>query len=209
MYRYQWFLQLSFLVFTLIVTLLGIIIQTKIISSKVAKNIGMLSRISYLLPSNIRINLYYTMIHPCLAYCNLVWASNYQVRLKRLIVLQNRAIRVIIGCLNVSCSTDSLYKQRILKIGQITTLQMNEFMYKHYINILPPIFSNYFTITSQVNPYNLRSSNNYRPIYSRTNIRMFSIKCAGPNAWNLIPFDLWCLPNLSSFKRNLRNYLLD
>src|SRR6218665_2381024 len=117
------FLQLSFLVFTLIVTLLGIIIQ---IASKVAKNIGILSRISYLLPSNIRINLCYTMIHPYLAYCNLVWASNYQAYLKRLIVLQNRVIRVIIGCFNVSCSTDSLYKQlRILKIGQITTFQIN------------------------------------------------------------------------------------
>src|SRR6218665_2615522 len=106
--------------------------HTDQIASKVAKNIGILSRMSYLLPSNIRINLYYTMIYPYLAYCNLVGASNYQVHLKGLIVLQNRAIRVIIGCFNVSCSTDSLYKQlRILKIGQITTLQINEFMYKH------------------------------------------------------------------------------
>src|SRR6218665_3931460 len=32
----------------------------------------------------------------------------------------------------------------ILKIGQITTLQINEFMYKHYNNLLPSIFSNYF-----------------------------------------------------------------
>src|SRR6218665_176218 len=171
--------------------------HTDQISSKVAKNTGILSRISYLLSSNIRINLYYSMIHPFLAYCNLVWASNYQVRLKQLIVHQNLAIRVNIGCFNVSCSTDSLYKQ--LKIGQITTLQINELLYKRYNKLLPPNFSNYFTITFQVNPNNLRSSNNYRPIYSRTNIRMFSIKCAGPNAWNLIPFDLRCLPNLSSF----------
>src|SRR6218665_2752406 len=53
--------------------------HTDQIASKVAKSIGLLSRISYLLPSNIRINLYYTMIHPYLAYCNLVWASNYHV----------------------------------------------------------------------------------------------------------------------------------
>ena len=114
------------------------------------------------------------MIHPYLAYCNLVWASKYQARLKRLVVLQNRTIRVIIGCFKVSCSTDSMYKQlRILKISQITTFQNNEFKYKHY-NVLPPIFSNYFTIIffiiSSKPIYNLRSSNNYRPIYSRTNI---------------------------------------
>lgn len=58
-----------------------------------------------------RANLYYTTIHSHLAYCNLVWASNYQVRLKRLVVHQNRAIRVITGCFNVSCLTDSLHKQ--------------------------------------------------------------------------------------------------
>ena len=73
------------------------------------------------------------MIHPYLAYCNVVWVSNYQARLKWLTVLQNRAIMVIIGCFHVSYSTDSLYTQlRILKIGQITALQINEFMCKHY-----------------------------------------------------------------------------
>ena len=123
------------------------------------------------------------MIHPYLAYCNLVWASNYRARLKRLIVLQNRAISVIIGCFNVSCSTDSLYKQlRILKIGQITTLQINEFMYKHYNNLLSPIFSNYFTITSQVNPTTFD-----HPITTDPSILVPIFACFPLNALVLMP----------------------
>jgi len=31
-----------------------------------------------------------------------------------------------------------------------------------------------------MNPYNLRSSGNYRPVYPRTNTRKFSIKHIGP-----------------------------
>src|SRR6218665_3318247 len=34
------------------------------VSSKVPKNIGILSRLSYLLPIHIRTSLYYTMVHP-------------------------------------------------------------------------------------------------------------------------------------------------
>ena len=59
----------------------------KNISTKIAKNIGILSRISYLLPCNILINLYYSLIYPYLAYCNIAWGSTYHSRLKRLIVL--------------------------------------------------------------------------------------------------------------------------
>src|SRR6218665_173810 len=34
------------------------------ITSKISRNLGILSRITYLLPQHIRKNLYYTMIHP-------------------------------------------------------------------------------------------------------------------------------------------------
>ena len=48
------------------------------ISQKIAKNIGIISRIAYLLPRTIRLNLYYSLILPYLNYCNLIWASNYE-----------------------------------------------------------------------------------------------------------------------------------
>src|SRR6218665_28884 len=47
------------------------------VSSKVAKNIGILSRLSYLLPIHILTSLYYAMVHPYLSYCSIIWASDY------------------------------------------------------------------------------------------------------------------------------------
>src|SRR6218665_2111759 len=77
------------------------------------------------------------------------WASNYyQARIKRLIVLQNRAIRIrpIIGCFNVSCSTASSYKQlRILKIGQ--KLPHSKLMNLH-VNIIITYYQLFFLETT-------------------------------------------------------------
>jgi hypothetical protein len=182
------------------------------ISSKIAKSIGILSRVAYLLPTHIRISLYYSIIHPYFSYCNMIWASNYPARLKRLIVLQNRALRIIVNQARHSStylSTDLAFQDtHILKLEQLTILQTSEFMHKYTNNQLPSSFNNYFKTTSQSNPYPVRSSANYRPIYSRTNTRRFSIKSAGPKIWNSIPNDIRYLTSFHLFKRRLRAYLI-
>src|SRR6218665_793539 len=61
----------------------------KNISNKIAKNVGIIARSSYLLPQTIHIKLYYSLIFPYLTYCNVVWASNYESRLSRLVILQS------------------------------------------------------------------------------------------------------------------------
>jgi len=51
-------------------------------SLKIAKNIGVIHRISRLLPQSIKLSLYYALVYPCLSYCNLIWAVNNSSRLK-------------------------------------------------------------------------------------------------------------------------------
>src|SRR6218665_592622 len=63
----------------------------KNISNKIAKNVGIIARSSYLLPQTIRIKLYYSITFPYLTYCIVVWASNYESRLSRLVILQTHA----------------------------------------------------------------------------------------------------------------------
>ena len=52
------------------------------IGKNIAKNVGIISKIPYLLSSHILINLYYLLIYPYLAYCNLCWTSTYPTRLE-------------------------------------------------------------------------------------------------------------------------------
>src|SRR6218665_525129 len=67
----------------------------KVISSKIAKHIGIIRKISHLLSNNTLINLYYTMINPYLIFGNIVWAANYDTRMWCLVLLQKKVIRVI------------------------------------------------------------------------------------------------------------------
>jgi len=62
----------------------------KVISSKIAKHIGIIRKISHLLSNNTLINLYYTMINPYLIFGNIVWAANYDTRMRCLVLLQKK-----------------------------------------------------------------------------------------------------------------------
>src|SRR6218665_2603534 len=102
------------------------------ITSKMSRNVGIVSSrpITYLLPQHIRKNLYYTMIHPYISYCNIVWVSNYPTKLLKLHSLQDRAVRMVVGP-TCRLSTDQMQKKaNILKLDQICTFQTSEFMFK-------------------------------------------------------------------------------
>jgi len=179
------------------------------ISNKIAKNVGILSRISYLLPRNIISNLYYSLIQPYLIYCNIVWASNYQTRLMRLHILQKRAVRIIAGVPYNSHTSQIFQDLRVLKIDQINKSQICEFMFRFANNLLPPAFKDYFPCVSDVHDHYTRARDDYRTGFARTNSRLFSIKCTGPTAWNSVSLNIRKLPNLYLFKKSLRESLLD
>jgi|SRR6218665_423068 len=123
----------------------------KIIDDK--QSIGVLSRIAYLLPSNIRLKLYYSLMYPYLSYCNIVWASNYTSRLMRLSVLQRRAVRIVAGRSSTSHNINKFYDHRILVSEQISKLQISEFLYRFTHNLLPSAFSVYFSNVSDIHSY--------------------------------------------------------
>ena len=79
---------------------LGVIIDAKLnwkkhtnyIASKISSGLGILSRIKLVVPRNVLLMLYYTMIYPYLTYCAIVWGSANSSVLNRIVILQKRAI---------------------------------------------------------------------------------------------------------------------
>jgi hypothetical protein len=177
------------------------------ISQKIAKNIGIISRISYLLPKSIRLNLYYSLILPYLSYCNLIWASNYDSRIHKLIILQKKAIRLIQGS-RKDAHTAPIFKDlNLLSLTQIRSLQIAEFMYRYEHKLLPISFVGYFSIGSQIHDHFTRRATSYRPVKARTNTREFSIRAAGPQLWNSIPNEIRLSKTRHEFKKRLRFFL--
>lgn len=181
----------------------------KIISTKIAKNIGVINRLAHYVPKKVLLNLYYSLVYPYLSYCSIVWASNYIHRLHKLNLLLKRAIRVIARAPIRSHTSQLFAINKILKIDQINILQTSEFMYKYSNKLLPPVFDNYFTITSDTHSYSTRQVELYRGVFSRTNTRLFALRSMGPSTWNNIPISIRHLPNLKQFKKSLFTHLIN
>src|SRR6218665_3305345 len=91
----------------------------KVTSNKIAKNIGIIRKISYLLPSSVLTSLHYTLVYPYLLYGNIIWASNYDTRVKPMVLLQKRIIRIIVGDKYYAHASHRFKQLGILKFQQI------------------------------------------------------------------------------------------
>ena len=65
------------------------------LSKKLARSIGVLSKLRHFVPMGILIRLYHAIIFPFLIYSVIVWGNTYQSNLHPIVVLQKKAIRII------------------------------------------------------------------------------------------------------------------
>jgi len=144
----------------------------KIIANKLAKNVGIVRKISHLLSPKILTNLYYTLIDPD---GNIVWASNYESRIKRLTLLQRKMIRMVAGDSFYARTENRFIELGIIKFENINTYLMGLFVYKSICKILPPSAQNYFTKRVDVHEHFISESGGLSVQYSRTNYRRFAV----------------------------------
>ena len=73
--------------------------------------------------------LYYSLVYSYLQYRILVWSSTYPTHLRRLVLLQNRIVRVI-SKKGFDAHTEPLFKNLIiLKLEDIYSLHLAKFMF--------------------------------------------------------------------------------
>jgi len=178
------------------------------ISIKIAKNIGILSRIARLLPQSVKLSLYYTLVYPYLNYCNMIWAITYPTKLKGLIILQKRVVRLIAGARRREHTAPLLREFKMLRIDQIKDLQAGEFFYRLEHGLLPPSFKDFLLHTYDIHSHYTRNASSYRSIKVRTNARLHTIKSQGTQIWNSFPSEIRTSNSLFTFKKRLRAHLL-
>ena len=178
------------------------------ISSKIAKNVGILSRIAKVIPLRIRSTLYFTLIYPYLSYCNIVWACAYKSHLDKLYTLQKRAVRFVANIPYRSHTKSSFFLHKLFNIGQIRELQIGIFIFRYFHNLLPSIFHGFFHLNTNIHYHSSRNVGSLYIPFARTNTRLSSIKFSGPRCWNYIPLEIRTIPYLIGFKRELSIYIL-
>ena len=190
---------------------LGIIIDAKLnwkkhtnyIASKISSGLGILSRIKLVVPRNVLLMLYYTMIYPYLTYCTIVWGSANSSVLNHIVILQKRAIRLILNSHYRASSSALFYALKLLKVPDIVNFQTMHFMFKLKNNLLPLSCMNYVSVANIDRIHITRRICYFNIPSVRTNIHGKSITVRGPKDWNALPLRIQNLNGISLFKREL------
>ena len=116
------------------------------IEIKVAKAVGILSKLRFLFPKSALILLYYSLIHPHLLYALPLWGSTFPTYLSKLQRLQNKALRIIFNSNQLTSATPLFHILEILKITDLYQFEISKLMYLHskkiFSTLLPwPIYS--------------------------------------------------------------------
>ena len=85
------------------IKILGVILDEHIswfdhvrtVENKIAKNIGLLYRVSQFLNEDSLKTVYFLYIHSYLNYANIAWVSTYATNLKRVYLKQKHAVRIV------------------------------------------------------------------------------------------------------------------
>ena len=130
---------------------LGIIIDNKLnwkdhissIAGRVSLGVGMIIKARNYLNRNGLMCLYYSFVWPYFIYCNHIWGSTYTSILRRLIVLQNKVLRIILH-VEPRNNAKPFYKElNIMKFVNINKYLIGNFIHHYNCGKVPDIFSHF------------------------------------------------------------------
>ena len=179
------------------------------LSKKLARSIGVLSKLRHFVPTSILIQLYYSIIFTFLIYSVIMWGNTYQSNLRPLVVLQKKAIRIITFS-NFREHTSPLFKKlNVLKFPDIVYVYTALFVHQYSNGKLPEAFDDFFSLIQNQHNCNTRlaSRSTYSLPPARTNYGKFRIRFRGTQIWNEIDESLKRLSKCA-FKRKLKELLI-
>lgn len=184
---------------------LGLVIDDKLswkplvkqLCSKLSRSVGILSKIRHFLPKSVLRSVYFSIIQCHLQYGIIFWGLTFKTEIRKVVVLQNKAIRMILGA-KLDENLSPYYKAlKILKVEDLCKYEIAKLMFKYHRQELPDAFSDLFTRTSNIHRHQTRSataSNFFMPRMSSTSSQRF-ITYAGAKIWNEeVPAELRLLP---------------
>ena len=82
-------------------------------------------------------------------------------------------------------------------------------MYQFKNANLPCIFNRFFVKNRERHEYPIRIADDYYVPYGRLDVRKFSVRIMGANAWNELPNYIQESNSIDLFKQKLRKFLID
>ena len=154
----------------------------------------------YLSIDNVK-TIYYTLIYSRIKYGITLYGQAGSTKLKRVQTLQNQLLKVLLGK-KFRFPTDDLHHElKILKVKDITNLEILTFVHNYFSNKLPAAFDNYYKTFSNFSDRITRNSFTTIKIdVHNTDIAARSLKNSGAKKWNSLSNDLKSIPKVKKIK---------
>jgi hypothetical protein len=154
-------------------------------------------------PKKILWYLYTALFEPLIAYGLVFFGSSAKKITKTVRVLQNDAIRAVLGKRRSESVSADISKQGILPADKLCFYRQSVLMYKMRNNMLPKDITFEFECSSS----RLRRSSDLRPPNFRLESSRMSLAYTLPKIWNSLSNTLRDAPNLGQFKKLLMEHL--
>ena len=180
------------------------------IEGRIARSVGILTKLRYLFPSSALLLLYYALIHPHLSFSLPIWGSTYPTYIQKLQRLQNKAIRITSNVSRKNSATPLYKKYGVLKLADLFNHEMAKIMYQFSKQSLPSHLNCLFDPLSTAHERCTTSKtkqNLYIPKFSTSRCQN-SFKYQGSKIWNSVTTDLK-QQTFRKFKINYKNLLLE
>ena len=174
----------------------------------ISRNIGVINKLKYVLPSSVLLMLYSSLILPYLNYGILVWGNTHQVLLDKLLLLQKKSMRIIFNLHPRTHTDDLFFHNKILKVKDLYLFHLGQLMFNFKTKNLPKIFDQTFNRNDLFHNYPTRRSNEYHLPLFRTILAQNTFVYTGPNYWNNLDNNLKIITSIHSFKNKLKQLLL-
>ena len=175
--------------------------------NKLSSGLYALKNVKHLLPLKQLKSLYYTLMHPYLNYGTILWGSAVQNSLKKIQVLQNKAIRNITNS-KYNASATPLYKAtKITPLDALYKVHLAKFMYQHKNNLLPQSLQALYTPNTETHKHNTRHKNDPHIIRHTTHLVSKTFIHKAPEFWYSLPDNIKEARTIKSFKNKVTKQL--
>lgn len=177
--------------------------HVKIISSKIAKSVGVLNRIKDFVPKAVLRNIYFAIVQPYFYYCIIIWGNSADFLLNNLKLLQKRAIRCISNSHYLAHTAELFKELKILKLNQLYNFNVAQYMFKTiHISNFDPVLLGYINSNINRHFHSTRQVSNINLPFFKCQKSKCSLKYIGCRLWNGIDDDV----KTGSFNKFKSNY---
>ena len=181
--------------------------------NQISKTLAVMTKLKNYLPNWTLLTLYNSLILPHMTYGIVAWGNANASLLKRMTILQKRAIRTISGS-KYNSHTNPLFKNlKLLTLEDLFQLECCKIYAKYCLGNLPQYISHQLDANVNSHPYPTRSNLDALPPLIRTKKEEQLIAYKVAKAWNSLPLNIKKFKDnpstLHTFNRTVKFYKLE